>query len=379
MVKFVLLLLLTGLPLTMAAAEQMTVEQLESALKPARHMSDKNLANQLRTVELTERLSSTRLAGLRAGLPGEKSRLALIPVSDLSGFLDLPAADIPSTPALDRGAQRALLAKSRDYVESAISRLPDFIATEDTIHFVDTPPKASHFHGKGQTGLQMTDRLESSVHIVQGKEVKDAAAKGEKPEPAGKRLVAAGVFGSILSAVFEDVLRADLEWGHWEQAVSGPIAVFRYAVAPEKSHYIVQVPGDPGALRTVTGYRGELSMDPATGAILRLTVKADLWLTGPVSRADILVEYGPVEIGGKIYICPLHSVAISVSRPFNLLEDVYGVTQGSAAQSRMQLNDTAFEHYHVFRSEARIVPEGEAEQPRNGPGAAPAPQATPSP
>jgi hypothetical protein len=46
-------------------------------------------------VELTERISSTKLSWWKARLPGERSRAALIAVADKSAFLALPAAEFP--------------------------------------------------------------------------------------------------------------------------------------------------------------------------------------------------------------------------------------------------------------------------------------------
>jgi len=42
-----------------------------------------------------------------------------------------------------------------------------------------------------------------------------------------------------------------------------------------------------------------MAVDPATGAILRLMVRAQIKAGEPVSRADLVVEYGAVEIGAR--------------------------------------------------------------------------------
>ena len=55
-----------------------------------------------------------------------------------------------------------------------------------------------------------------------------------------------------------------------------------------------------------------MAIDPATGAILRLTVQADLPFGSPILQGDVMVEYGPAEIGGKTYTCPIRSVSISL-------------------------------------------------------------------
>ena len=65
-----------------------------------------------------------------------------------------------------------------------------------------------------------------------------------------------------------------------------------------------------------------------------------------------MVEYGPVEIGGKTYTCPVRSVSI-MSR-VDLMR-MLGVLGEGGPPELTQLNDVTFENYHQFRSESRIV------------------------
>jgi hypothetical protein len=57
----------------------------------------------------------------------------------------------------------------------------------------------------------------------------------------------------------------------------------------------------------------------ATGAILRLTMEADLTGDLPIVRPQVLVEYGPVDIAGQPYICPVKSIAVWRSRTVSQL------------------------------------------------------------
>ena len=47
-------------------------------------------------------------------------------------------------------------------------------------------------------------------------------------------------------------------------------------------------------------FHGEFSIDSESGAILRLTMQADLPPRLPLDESNIIVESGPVNIGGKI-------------------------------------------------------------------------------
>ena len=150
-------------------------------------------------------------------------------------------------------------------------------------------------------------------------------------------LTTRGEFGTILGTVMLDAAKGNLVWDRWEQQSSGPTGVFAYEVTANDSHY--QVDGKPAA------YKGEIAIDPSSGAILRLLLKSEADLAvqahfsgGNVLKvADIEVEYGPVDIGGKPYICPLKGVALSE------IGDL------------MWLNDVKFEDYHLFRGDVKIL------------------------
>jgi hypothetical protein len=74
-------------------AEKVTVEELEHKLAALHGKKDQDFAKRLGGMELRERLNSAKLAEIEAGLPGEKSRMALLVMADASAFLGLPAAE----------------------------------------------------------------------------------------------------------------------------------------------------------------------------------------------------------------------------------------------------------------------------------------------
>jgi hypothetical protein len=68
-----------------------------------------------------------------------------------------------------------------------------------------------------------------------------------------------------------------------------------------------------------------------------------------------MIEYGPVEIGGKTYDCPLRSVSIMRSRSVGILSE-WGESFRTYGPYATMLNDVSFDRYHMFRSESRILP-----------------------
>ena len=395
MQKLGLLLLAAGIALPGFAATRVTVEQLEHVLAAGHGKPDVKLAKQLSDLELTERLSAAKLSRWEADSPGPESRQALVALADQSAFLDPPAAEIPATATPDLDTQRKIMAQAVDYAVRTISKLPDFFATRDTIHFEDTPPRQLD---TGYRPLHPVARTSATLLYRDGKEVVDSgAAKGSPSQQAAPALTTSGVFGLILGTVLVDSSHGKLVWSHWEQAAAGAEAVFHYAVPREQSHYRVEfccVRGDHGngAFKQLSGYHGEITVDPLNGAVLRLTLEADLQPTDPLVRSDIVVEYGPVEIGGKTYICPIKSVSITVSPA--LASDASEMqryrgklldkdNRDTREHLQTLLNDVVFEQYHLFRADARILTgnsaEAEMKQPASSPTAEMSDAGSPAP
>jgi hypothetical protein len=175
----------------------------------------------------------------------------------------------------------------------------------------------------------------------------------------------------VLAKVLADASEGKVEWSHWELVNSNVRAIFRYTVPQKKSHYNVQLvlPWYTGnVVKEEPGYHGEIAIDPADGTVLRLTILAEMKPSNPMNRADMMVEYGPVEIGGKDYVCPLRSVTVVVAQtdPYAKTPIVaeFGDTmktwrpedRGKEDQSlQMLMNDVAFDQFHIFRSDATVL------------------------
>jgi hypothetical protein len=181
-----------------------------------------------------------------------------------------------------------------------------------------------------------------------------------------------------------DVLRSEAAtWQRWEQrsneGASEPAAVLRYAVPEEQSNYMVGIPSGGKVEEIYPGYHGEIAIDPATGAILRISLVSELPSPYQAMQTAILVEYATVTIGGQSYFCPAHGVAF-IKVP---VAQAAAPQAGSTVNVQTQLNDVAFTQYHLFRSNARIVTgeSGQGDAPAGSPAdAAPAPTgATASP
>jgi hypothetical protein len=244
-----------------------------------------------------------------------------------------------------------MIALTVDYLGKTLQKLPNFYARRTTVRYEGEIQKVSRMGAETQDASLWRRVGSSEVTVLyrDGKEIVDPRGwekRSAHPEVGG--LITKGTFGPILSAVILDAAHGEMTWDRWEHGNAGTQAVFRYTVPENQSHFSVAA----GFAEQAGGYHGDVAIDPITGAILRLTVKADPLLGSSTVRADIMVEYGPVEIGGKTYTCPIRSVSISRAATKMVIDAV-----GSSVPSEMAtlLNDVNFGDYHVFRSESRIL------------------------
>jgi len=370
--RWMFLLVLAAMTVPAGAATKVTVAELEQMLTAAHGAPDAKLAEQLSGLELTERLSASRFARLKAGLPGEKAQQALNVLGDTAEFLNLPAAEIPTTAAPDPAVQRHIMSLVVRYATWSVHELPNFFATRETTRFEDRPQIAF----VGYLPLHFIAKSSKSVVYRDGQEMIDTGS-GKSGWSGGELgLVSWGEFGPILSTVLLDAAQSKLAWSHWEQGASGPVAVFGYSVPDPKSHYWVQfcckaesMVETPHISRERVGYQGEIAVDPATGAILRMTADAELPLSETLTRAAVMVEYGSIEIGGKSFICPERSVALSLMRYAHSTTGAHSILDHDPIKT--YLNDVAFEQYHRLGAESRILSGDGGDLPGNSPAAPP--------
>ena len=358
-VAFAVACLLMGVALPAFAAKRVTVKQLDDLLIAAHGKPDGRVAEQLSGLVLTERASSARLSRWETDFPGRRTRDALIALADLSAFLDLPAAEIRDLSIPNPDEQRRIISLAAEYVIKVIPQLPNLLATRETAYFEDSPPERSTKPGF-LNGMEVTEyrplhvvgRSSVAVTYRDGREVVDAETqKGHKADTHSDWLTTTGEFGPILAIIVGDASHGTVTWSHWEQGATGPQAVFYYAVPREKSHYNVVSTCPAGIEQQFPAYHGEIAVDPADGSILRLTMVGDMNSACHVAKANIVVEYGAVVIGGRTYICPVKSISHSEMPAFGAQK--YGPALPPPLKTR--LNDVLFVDYHLFRAETRIL------------------------
>jgi len=383
--KWAVLLLLAGTtawPAMAAAAKSASIQQFEQMMFAVQGKSDEKVADRLGDVVLTERVSPARLAKWEKQFPGSHTREVLMRLADESAFLEPPVDDVVKDPMPDVETQQRMMTVALDYVKTATRQMPNFLATRGTTHFEDNPTPASesrslpmsiesaarairvpgYTSGRSESKpMHITGTTKMTVTYRDGYEVRDTdLGKAKKEARPTNSLTTSGEFGPILGVVVGDALRSEVTWARWEQGASDPVAVFHYSVPEDRSNYGVGVPSGGKFEDVYPAYHGEIALDPATGAILRLSIVVEMAPPNQMMQTAMLVEYAPVVIGDRTYTCPVHGVAFSkvpVANP-KVPQGVVAQANDNNVEILTQLNDVTFTEYHLFGSEARIVGDG---------------------
>ena len=366
-----LVLALTASVVPVFAAHRVTVEQLHSILleQKQRNKTDDETARAVRGLELTERLSPSKCAQLLTELqPGRRTILALTLLGDVSAFYDLPSAELPVMDPPDLPAQKVMLKAAVEYVTDYIQRLPNFYATRTTVSFDDSQAAPIDLGARPTPGqLHFTQTTTQEVTFRNGKEELNGVTGpgGSKQQLAPIGLTSWGEFGALQAIILTDSASNELKWSHWEREGDVVVAVFEFKVSQATSHYLVNyccVRSSEGpdfdhpyiqrdvanAYKAKPAYHGTLSLDPKSGAILRITLEAELKPSDPISQMNIAVQFDKVSLGETSYICPVQSVAVSST--------LVGSDVSSAVWKVLRINDVTFTNYHRFGSTVRILP-----------------------
>jgi hypothetical protein len=339
---WILLLLLAASPAW--AAKKITIQELKQtliALQQARK-SDEEVATRLKGVELSEELTQTEKQALAQYAPGVLSVEELNLMEGRSAILPPPASDLPATPAPDLATQKAILAKTVNYVTNIYMQNPHLTVFKTTSRFQDGVESIRTNSGM-TSNMPNTDRIWETPNVFMRMlgthtEVVESDKGIERP-PVVKNKIPWGIngqsseggAGTILSIILQEAAAGGkLHWLRWEIVDSKPAAVFAFQVDKKKSHYEVNyccfpVTEDAGrmgyegteanfqtgtdwkAFKTIVGYSGEFFIDPDTGIIRRVVTRAGLKPTDFVHQEDMRIDYGLAVVAGKEYVLPKDS------------------------------------------------------------------------
>jgi VWFA-related protein len=363
------------------AAKRLTVAQLEKMLAAdlAAQKQDSEVASQLAGISLAERIPRTTFARLIAQFrSSSQTAVALTIIANQSEFLELPATELVGDAAPDNPGQARMLQSARQYVAQTLRGLPNFLATRTINLYDDRPQSQKPGDWPTRSGLHLVGTSRAEISVTRERDDQPPTQSSAVWE-SKFGLVSGGEFGTTLGMILAETEAGNVSWSHWERGSAGVLAVFRYSVPASASHFEVissfqqeaSVAGERSTangrgvagievrpnvssnnlevVRTRPAYHGSIWLDPADGSVYRVTMEADMDKALPFRRAAILVEYGPVEIAGARFTCPLRSLAVSETQATAETRSGNAVT--------MWLNETLFSDYHRFGSASRMVNE----------------------
>lgn len=337
--------------------QRLTVAAMDARMAMLRTQSDGAAAEQLVSLQLTARASDETLSHWETEFPGKRARVALAGLLDQAAFLPLSEDQLVADPAPDAMEQGAILARVQTYLKETIPNRPNFFARRTTLHYEEGAQYRQKSLQAEYDPLHVAETTRETVVYRHGAEIVENGGRTQN----GMRpwLTTYGTFGPVLD-MLHDVFAQGVMWSRWDTEAGMKVAIFRYAVPLSASHYQIsgccRPDGDGrAAFGGYTAYHGEIGIDPDTGAVLRIEAVADLNGRVPLDEGGIVVQYGPVEIGGKTYICPLHSVSLWRSLSESTLQnwDEKFLTWGPYETT---VNDIRYSDYHMFRAKVRILP-----------------------
>jgi hypothetical protein len=360
----VLWILFAAMTLPAYAVEQVAVAQLEqklatqqplSADSPLQALRDDQLAQLVGNLTLTERLSDARLERINQKLlSGRLCKQALQILAYRSAFFDPPADELPTLPAPDAEAQKRMVIAARANVLHNLKRLPNFFATRATLQYSGVPADMNRNPLLMRVGLFRVGVSTHEITFRNGEEVTDPM----KPAPAESEDMETGLdswgeFGPEPVMILMDAAHSVTNFHHWEKTPAGLVAVFHYSVPRTGSHYEVRYKcptNEP--FHDNPAYHGSFSIDPATGALMRITLETESQPSDPISHIASIIEYSPMNIGERSYICPVRSLTTMVEES-NACPTRHHVPK--QAQPILMLNQTSFTGYHRLGSTVRIL------------------------
>ena len=226
------------------AAKKVTVQQLKDLLVSLQQAKkiDLEVATALKQIELAEELTVPMKNNLANLLPLVNDSAGLLSTEQIyvlearSALLAPPASDLPSTPAPDAAAQKALLDKTFDYAAKTYAQLPQLTATKTTIRFQDNMEVVKASSGMQGGAVYGNDpnfvlanqfyhyinSIEKPVAFVNGAEKADA--EKDKTRWGQNGQIALFGQGPVLSNVLLEAQAAGkISWLRWE-TVNGKTA-----------------------------------------------------------------------------------------------------------------------------------------------------------
>lgn len=186
----------------------------------------------------------------------------------------------------------------------------------------------SVFRDLPETNWWLTRTLNQVLRYSSGRELyRDASAKDSELErsdatPHKIQSWSQGEFAALLDITFAPSSKAQFHWDHWENANGRHLAVLSYDVKLADSQFLVGTQAlvqgrwqPPIDLRVA--YKGLVYADRDSGEIVRFTARAfEIPENYALDYGDTMLDYGPVNLGGKSFLLLTHSTTYMKTKEY---------------------------------------------------------------
>ncbi len=288
------------------AQRAMSVAQLEAFIKSAVGMkqSDKQVADVLKNVKLTQRLDTRTVEDLQGMGAGPRTLEVLRTLSQASIGMPMPGPVVASTtpaalppPPPSEAEKAAVLAEVRKNSLEYTASLPNFICTQMTRRHVD--------YGNGFWRLQ--DTIQEHLSFVDGKEDYKVVLVNNLPVNVAHNQLggttSSGEFGTMLSQIFKKETETEFRWEAWATLRGRRAHKFYFRVLQSRSDYDIY-DGASGR-EMIGGYHGYIWVDAETKMVMRMKMDVDGLDNFPIKAIGLDLNYDFVDISGRKYVLPL--------------------------------------------------------------------------
>ena len=341
-----LLALLFALTASLLAQMSWTSSQVvDFVRKSAKSSADKDLADYLKKVTLTDRLTDEAFDNCVKAGAGPRARVALIALIEQSSGLPAPPKPAPAPvpglsvskptagpPPPSEEVQAQVLEKVTEYARNYIKGLPNFTCAQVTKRYFDPSNTAEAY--------KLQDTVLERLSYLDGEESYKVISVNNTPTTKGHwelgGTTSAGEFGTDMKVLFSPQTNTEFKWNRWITWHGRRTHEFAYQVRQENSSWTIEY---EKTQHTVPGYKGFIYVDRELNMIMRITRESEgIPADFPIQNVKQITTYDFKKIGDS--------------------EQEFLVPVGSSITSKngraMVKNETAFRLYNKYGATATL-------------------------
>ena len=232
--------------------------------------------------------------------PKASESAPVIPAEKDSSLIGRPAVPAPS-PLTPAETDANLIERARRVALAYTDNLPNFVCTKISRSGWSKDGSRSRWRPNREVvgEVQFVDRRESYRNVT---------LNGRPSKKDFRQIASYGGFGGLLYALFRPQSGAAFTRSGDDVIGGREVAVFRMEVVNRRYGYRFLLRGRKKRPINV-GFRGLVSIDKATGRVLRYDAREMLGIPSdhPFQQASHSIDYAYVPIGGKPHLLPVRS------------------------------------------------------------------------